>query len=245
VSRPGSVTSRPAFHRNACYAARIHWELFTHRLPSEPSRARVGVWRELRRLGALPLAPSLVAVPAQQPFMAMLDAVEARVEREGGSSYRFAVRPAPEQEARLRGEWNALREHEYGEIVEECETKFLKEIEFELFRGNLTAGEAEEIEADLDKIRRWEARVRERDLFEAPGSAAVTAAIARCHTESEQFVERVYQAEERRGPILEAPEDLPWGEMPDGFGNRVLDLPRSSPAAQPSGGARKKARKRA
>ena len=48
---------------------------------------------------------------------------------------------------------------EYEEIVEECETKFEREIEFEIFRGNLTAAEAEEIEADLEKIKTWFERV--------------------------------------------------------------------------------------
>jgi len=33
------------------------WRLITDRLPAEPSRHRVAVWRELRRLGAVTLQP--------------------------------------------------------------------------------------------------------------------------------------------------------------------------------------------
>jgi hypothetical protein len=191
----------------------VDWELFIYRLPSEPSRARVGVWRELRRLGALPLAPAVVAVPVHGSTTAQLDAVEARVAREGGTAHRFALHLDGAKRAELVQGWNALRQHEYAEIVEECETKFLKEIEFELFRENLTASEAEEIEADLDKIRRWEARVRERDVFGADGSDAVQAAIQRCEAAFDDFVDRVYRAEEQKGPGLDAPEPLPWGTL--------------------------------
>ena len=215
----------------------MDWELFLYRLPSEPSRVRVGVWRELRKLGALPLAQTVVAVPVAKRFKSMLDAVEARVERDGGSSYRFPLVLTAEQQTRLQAEWNALREHEYAEIIEECETKFLKEIEFELFRGNLTGSEAEEIEADLDKIKRWMERVRERDLFKANGSEAARAAIAACQSAFDDFVDRVYQAEENQGPILDTPEDIPWGDMPPQGPDEVVEL---RPGTAPRIGPRRK-----
>jgi len=34
----------------------VAWRVITYRLPPEPSRHRVAVWRELRRLGAVTLA---------------------------------------------------------------------------------------------------------------------------------------------------------------------------------------------
>jgi len=184
------------------------WHLFVYRLPSKPSSARVAVWRDLRRLGALPLQQAAVALPADHGFEARLDAVEARVTAEGGTSYRFAVPGDP----RLEAEWNALRGQEYGEIVEECETKFEREIEFEIFRENLTASEAEEIEADLEKIRAWFARVSARDVFGAPGRERAEAAIARCAALLEDFERRVFEAESESGPSLAPPAPLPWGE---------------------------------
>jgi hypothetical protein len=205
----------------------VNWDLFLYRLPTEPSRARVAVWRELRKLGALPLAQSVSAVPVSEPFVSALDGIEARVGLENGTSYRFRLNPTPEQQAQLEAEWNALRSHEYAEIVEECETKFLKEIEFELFRGNVTASEAEEIEADLDKIKRWAARVEERDLFQAVGSDRVRAAIKASQAAFDDFLERAYQAEQRLGPQLDRPEDIPWGEVPTGGRPRRIADPRA------------------
>jgi hypothetical protein len=189
------------------------WELFVYRLPSKPSSARVAVWRDLRRIGALPLQQAAVALP--DPLSARLDAVEERVAAEGGTSYRFEIADLTAAKGdRLEAEWNALRSQEYAEIVEECETKFEREVAFEIFRENLTAGEAEEIEADLDKIRAWFARVAARDVFAAPGREQSQAAIVKCEGLLEDFVERVFHAESEDGPSLAPPADVPWPGPP-------------------------------
>jgi len=200
------------------------WQLFIYRLPGKPSRGRVAVWRELRRLGALPLQQGVVAVPELGDLAARIDAVAERVEREDGSAYRFRLSELDADERqRLRDEWTALRSQEYAEIVEECETKFAREVEFEIFRDNLTAGEAEEIEADLEKLRAWLARVVARDWFGAANRSRAEAAIARCEAMLEDFLERVYEAESRDGPSLQPPAELPWGTTarPD---DGVIDL---------------------
>jgi len=187
----------------------VVWHLLVYRLPSQPSRIRVAVWRELRRLGALPLQQGVVIAPDLEPFGSGLGAVAERIAGDGGTSERFRLAELPaEQEERLVGSWNALRGQEYDEIVEECRTKFLREIEFELFRGNLTVGEAEEIEADLDKIRRWMARVHARDCFASPARARAEQAIAECEQRLAGFVERVYEAELAEGPSTAAPLDI-------------------------------------
>lgn len=187
------------------------WHLLVYRLPSKPSSARVAVWRDLRRLGALPLQQAAVALPAGHGLEEQLDAVETRIAAESGTSYRFEVAA----DERLEREWNALRTQEYEEIVEECETKFEREIEFEIFRNNLTASEAEEIEADLEKIRSWFGRVTARDVFGAPSRERAEAAIARCAELLEDFEQRVFQAESEEGPSLAPPAKLPWGTSGD------------------------------
>ena len=49
------------------------WIVLIYRLPSNDSRARVAVWREVRKLGALHVQQSVLAVPDAEPFG---DAVE-------------------------------------------------------------------------------------------------------------------------------------------------------------------------
>ena len=86
-----------------------------------------------------------------------------------------------------------LRDKEYAEIIEECETKFVKEIEFEHFRQNYTFEEAEEIEQDLEKIRRWFARIVERDWFGADRRGEVEVWIEKCENCLNGFEQEVYR----------------------------------------------------
>lgn len=191
----------------------MQWHLFVYRLPNNSSSMRVAVWRELRRIGALPLQQAVVALPQEGGLGDKLDAIAERVRSQGGVVYRFALGELDaEGHERLEGEWNALRTQEYEEIVEECETKFEREVEFEIFRNNLTAAEAEEIEADLEKIKIWFERVSARDVFAVAARTRAAAAIAKCEQLLEDFVQRVYDAETEHGPSLEPPAGAAWGQ---------------------------------
>jgi hypothetical protein len=204
------------------------WHLFVYRLPNKSSSTRVAVWRELRRIGALPLQQAVVALPQKGGLSDKLDAIAERVRGQGGVVYRFELSSlAKQDDERMQAEWNALRTQEYEEIVEECQTKFEREIEFEIFRGNLTAAEAEEIEADLEKIKTWFERVCARDVFAVSDRGRAEAAIAKCERLLEDFVQRVYDAETEHGPSLEPPANADWSE-------RRSD---SSPEGRPAGTA--------
>ena len=169
------------------------WLLLVYRVPTEPSSTRVAVWRDLKRIGAHYLQQCVCVLPLRPDLKLAVEGVREKIGRLGGSSNLFEV-PflVPEDEASLIGGFRDLVAKQYAEIVEECETKFVKEIEFETFRQNYTFAEAEEIEQDLEKIRRWFVRVRERDWFEAPGRAAVETWIGRCADLLEGFYVEVH-----------------------------------------------------
>jgi len=153
----------------------------------------VAIWRDLKRIGAHYLQQCVCVVPRQPDLALAVEAVREKVQRLGGSSNLFEVPSlSPEDEAALVGGFRDLVAKQYDEIVEECETKFVKEIEFERFRENYTFAEAEEIEQDLEKIRRWFAQVRQRDWFDAPGRPAVEAWIARCAEMLDAFFVEVH-----------------------------------------------------
>jgi hypothetical protein len=169
------------------------WLVLVYRVASEPSSNRVSIWRDLKRVGALYLQQCVCVVPAYPELRAVFEGVRDRVARLGGSSNLFDVPTVPaDEEAALIAGFRDLATAQYSEIVEECETKFVKEVEFEHFRKNYTFAEAEEIEQDLDKIRRWYARVQERDWFAAPGRAAVDDWLQRCAGLLEEFFDAVH-----------------------------------------------------
>ena len=169
------------------------WLLLVYRVPSEPSNNRVSVWRELKRLGVLYLQQCVCIVPAFPECIQGVQAVASRIEALSGTFNLFRVRDVePEELERLLSGFRQLSTKEYLEIIEECQTKFAKEIEFERFRQNFTYEEAEEIREDLEKIRRWFTRVAERDWFSAGMREQVAAALQQCEQLLEAFEQEVY-----------------------------------------------------
>ncbi len=170
------------------------WLLLVYRVPTEPASKRVGIWRDLKRLGGLYLQQCVCIVPDRPALAAEFDRIAGKIVAGGGESTLFPVPLLPPGDAgRIVEAFRVQRNKEYAEIVEECETKFIKEIEFEHFRQNYTFEETEEIGQDLEKIRRWFVRIVERDWFEAAGREVVEGWIARCQTLLDEFEQEVYR----------------------------------------------------
>jgi hypothetical protein len=110
-----------------------------------------------------------------------------------GRILRIAITDADE-ERRLIEQFSAERSDEYGEIVSRVPA-FLEEIALERRRGRATYTEVEESEADLERLQRWFARVRERDYFDAPGRVEAEAALERCVNELAAFEAEALSAE--------------------------------------------------
>jgi len=169
------------------------WFLLIYRVPSEPSNNRVSVWREIKRVGALYLQQCVCILPRRRRMRAALAPIRDRIAKLGGASNLFEIpHLSPEEEAAIIAGFCDLTFQHYSEIVEECETKFFKEIEFERFRQNFTFAEAEEIASDLDKIRNWFQRVRETDWYAANGRTEVEERISRCEKLLEEFYDEVH-----------------------------------------------------
>jgi len=179
----------------------LNWRVLIYRVPTEPASKRVAVWRDLRRLGALYLQQCACIFPDIPALTNEVNEAAAKIPALGGETFLLSVpRLDPEDELRIVEAFRAQRTSEYAEIIEECETKFVKEIEFERFRENYTFEEAEEIEQDLEKIRRWFDKVKERDWFKADRRDEVEAWLAKCQGLLARFEEDVYRRNSNGGP---------------------------------------------
>jgi hypothetical protein len=188
--------------RTAKRGAPLTWRLLIYRVPTEPASKRVAVWRDLKRLGALYLQQCVCVFPDLPGVSEEVQHVAAKIPALGGETFLLEVPHLdPQDEKRIIEAFRAQRASEYAEIIEECETKFVKEIEFEHFRQNYTFEEAEEIEQDLEKIRRWFDRVRERDWFKAERRDEVEAWLAQCQGLLARFEEEVYRRQSSEGEV--------------------------------------------
>ena len=173
--------------------------LLIYRVPTDSSRARVAVWRDLKRLGGLYVQQAVCVLPDRDDVRAHLQRIRARLDDLGGSSIFLTLRDVDEDvHQQFVDGFREQSAKEYAEIVEECETKFFKEIEFERFRENYTFEEAEEIRQDLEKLRRWLGKVEGRDWMGAEGKQLARKKVAECETLLEQFESDVY---ERTGDV--------------------------------------------
>ena len=170
------------------------WLLLVYRVPSGSSRSRVAVWRELKRLGVLYLQQAVCVLPDLPEPREALEALRERISEMGGTSLLFDLSDvADAEQAELVKGFRAGSAKEYDEIVEECDTKFVKEIEFERFRENYTFEESEEIRQDLEKLQRWLAKIEARDWVGAPGRDLARTKVADCEALLEEFENDVFQ----------------------------------------------------
>src|SRR6202158_6431116 len=191
------------------------WRVLIYRVPTEPASKRVAVWRDLKRLGALYLQQCACIFPDIPGVTEEVNQVAAKIPALGGETFLLDVpKLQPEDEARIIEAFRAQRTSEYAEIIEECETKFVKEIEFEHFRQNYTFEEAEEIAQDLEKIRRWFDRVKERDWFKADRRDEVETWLARCLGLLARFGEDVYRRQGNDPSAEPSEEETPHEPMP-------------------------------
>lgn len=169
------------------------WLLLAYKVPSEPSSNRISVWRELKRLGAYYPQQAVCILPGRPEIRDMVGGIRARVADMGGTdTYLEIPYVSDEQHAGLVDAFLELAAKEYAEIIEECQTKFVKEIEFERYRNNYTFEEAEEIRHDLDKIQRWFDDVKARDWFDSPARADAHHWIKECGALLEAFETDVF-----------------------------------------------------
>jgi Protein ChrB, N-terminal len=172
------------------------WQVITYRLPAEPSRHRVAVWRELRRLGAVGLQQGTWAVPGGEPFEVGFAQVIEQIKAAGGQPVVLAVADEEASVAQLEGLFTAQREAEWTEFLSDC-GKYEAELAGEVAKGKFTLAELDEEEQSLERLRRWYRAIRARDLFGAPGATLAERRLKDCAEALEDFAERVYQARER------------------------------------------------
>ena len=171
------------------------WLLLIYRIKAESSGRRTYVWRQLRQLGAVYLQQAAAVVPDRPELRAELDRLGQRIRSSGGeASLLETVSPTPAWEEELVARFNAARDAEYEEILDSVES-FEDELRRETRKKRFRFAELEEGEADWEKLKRWFARLTERDFFAAPGRGAAEEALARGRQMLDDFTREVYRAE--------------------------------------------------
>lgn len=168
------------------------WLVLVTRLPAQPARHRMAVWRELRRAGAIPLAQGTWALPDVPAVRPLLERVRQRTTAADATLLTLTAAGRESADAaRLEELYRRAREEEWAEFVADC-GKYLVELEKEHRSGKYTLAELDEEEHSLDRLRRWYRDLRGRDLLGTPAVAEADQQLKRCTSAFETYAEHVY-----------------------------------------------------
>lgn len=171
----------------------LQWLVIIYRVPTEPSSARSAIWRETKRLGALSLQNAVRMLPLSEANRQAYSRLAQRIENYGGeASVLETISPDADWQTRTIARFNAARDEEYGEMVDEAE-RFREEIDRERHKSKFTFAELEDQESNLERLHTYLSQVAARDRFSASGRGRAQAEIERCAAELEIFTQGIYQ----------------------------------------------------
>lgn len=154
--------------------ASIVWVAFSYRLPREPSRHRLAVWRRLKRVGAALLHDAIWLLPADARTREALEWLAQEIEEQGGSAYLWeATSLGAAQDRAIVGQFRTQADARYAAIADSADA--LRGL---ASRGRLAGrdrlDQARRRLAGLERGLRLESR---RDYFQAPGRRAAEEAL--------------------------------------------------------------------
>lgn len=166
----------------------LDWMILIYTLPSQPSRKRAYVWRELKKVGAVYLRDGVALLPRRPDLERRLSDIADRIEEYEGM-VELIVGPkllrhqAPELIERFQGE----RAAEYRELYHAC-VRFLRDVLDEVAGQEFGFPDVDNLESELTRLRRWREQIEERDYFGAPGADRVREILEKCDRAFERFV---------------------------------------------------------
>jgi hypothetical protein len=137
----------------------VEWVLLAYRLPRQPSTPRIALWRRLRRLGAVQLVDSLVALPLDERTKEQLEWLAGEVEEAGGAAAVWVARLTS------RGQ-----EHELVRRMNEAVAA-----DYRLVIEAVRAGPGDR--RTVTRLRRTLRAIRARDYFSPPERARAERAV--------------------------------------------------------------------
>lgn len=145
------------------------WLLATYKVPSEPTRFRTYVWRQMTALGCLRLQQTLWVLPKAAGLEEEFRKLAARIEAFGGElSILTTESPDAQWESRVIDGFNTMRDKEFA-AIEKHEERFEDALRRQARKMKFPFAEIRGLQADWGRLERWMAKVRARDFFRAPG----------------------------------------------------------------------------
>lgn len=183
------------------------WLLLIYTLPSQPTRKRAYVWRELKKAGAVYLRDGVALLPRLPHLEEQIRLVAERIEEYEGT---VDLLPSPQFSAvrstALVARFRAERLEEYRELYHAC-VRFLRDVLNQVDADDFGFPDVDNLDSELGRLRRWNEQIAARDYFGTPESVRVRDILAKCEQAFEHFTHtassRIEPAQSNREDVFE------------------------------------------
>lgn len=140
---------------------------FTYKIPSEPSKNRVYIWRSIKELGAIYLQQGVAVLPYDEELCNILQKLRQQVNSFGGKSTLSKLDFLNEEDERETIlEFKNQIDEEFNEFIENCQ-RLIYELDRETENGKFKFSEIQENEEELKKFQRWLDKISKRNYFKS------------------------------------------------------------------------------
>lgn len=172
------------------------WLLLTYKVPPEPARKRVALWRKLKGMGAVYLQSGVCMLPKSDDHVRRLKILENEVAGMGGEAVILeTVALDRAQEEKVVARFKADRDEEYKEFLHKCDD-FEAEIAKETADAHFTYAELEENDVDLKKLESWLEKIVRLDFCGAPLAEQARKRLQECGALLDAYAQRVFEVHE-------------------------------------------------
>jgi len=184
----------------------LEWLLLTYKIPAEPARKRVSVWRKLKAMGAVYIQGGVCLLPKTDDHLRRLKVIENEIaEADGEALLLTTVGLDQKHEEKIIARFNADRDDEYKELIEKC-IAFEDEVTEETRVKHFTYAELEENEEEYKKFKIWIEKIRKLDFYKAPRGQEATERLTRSEAVLDAYAHNVFAAQEENRPS-DTPKD--------------------------------------
>jgi len=174
----------------------ISWLLLTYKVPPDPPRGRVALWRKLKGMGAVYLQSGLCLLPNTDDHVRRLKMIENDIAELNGEAVILETLPLNRtQEQKVVARFKKDRDEDYTEFLDKC-GDFEREVAKEIVANHYTYAELEENDVDLKKLQSWLTKIEKLDFYGGEKAAEARARLNDCEKVLDDYAKRVFDAHE-------------------------------------------------
>jgi hypothetical protein len=165
------------------------WIIVFYDVPTEPTKLRVRIWREFKKIGALYPQMSFCILSNNKENKEKIEEI-SKIILDSGKFFKITTSEYDEKEHNKMLEmFREERDKQYDEIYEECE-EFIEETNLNIKNNKFTQEEVEEMEEVLDGLNRWVDKVMSKDWIKTSSKITnLKECLKKCQESMDQFAE--------------------------------------------------------